>query len=242
MVNRLGYGTPHRDKMENGERWTGQYLDVYCYPYISKQFKRNNDGYTNERGIDVYLTGGTKAITLDEKCTCLYVGEGLDKSRYKNGLQCISFETSTLIIDEYTNKKIPVSGWLLADTINTHYSMIWIDSADTRDGQVLKGSGLTDCTVAIISKDRLWEYLNSIGWTKEKIRIKDRQVREAFDRWGENYNKHVECGTLWRDGIRFYIQLKAEEHGINIQLSRKKCIEISDCSVRITRDKLVRLK
>ena len=61
--NSIGFGSKHREKHEQQESWVANYLDTNFYPYISKDFKRNYDTETQKLGIDLYLTGGTRAIS-----------------------------------------------------------------------------------------------------------------------------------------------------------------------------------
>ena len=224
--------------MEKGETYTGQYLDYFLYPHISRAFERNTDDLTNKRGIDVYLTGGTRVITIDEKCTCLYVN--CESTLDKGALELTYINDSGKVIDS----------WMLNNGINTHIGYCWVDSATTVSEYStakgmryrLIGSGITDCTVAIIPKERLFEALSDMGLNVGKLRENAAIVREMFNRYGKGYYYHIEKHTIEVDGYHYSIQLTQPEHAVNIHLGRDRLIGLSDYACRIRNNKVERLK
>lgn len=231
-MNVIGHGSKHRKSFEEKEGYVANYLDTYFYPYISTTFERNKDTETQKKGIDLSLTGATTSITIDEKATTEWVGVHLNKA---------SFELTLLTRNEYGYEH-EIPGWYLSDTINSHYELVWIDAATTCDDRYLTGSGITDCTCCILDKKNVQKELDRLGWTKDRLKKKADMVREAFNKYGEDYDKHVNLGDLYRDGVHFFIQIKQPEHAVNIQLRRDKLVSISDYTARINNNKITRLK
>lgn len=239
-MNIIGHGSNWRKDYEDCEGMVGKYLDIYHYPKISKGFKRNTDTETQKRGVDVILSGSTQVITIDEKATMNWVGTKLSKA---------ALELRLLTIDE-KNAEHEINGWLLSNGVNTHIEIIWIDDADTKKPikgnnngvrYKLTGSGITDCTCAIIEKQKILDELDSMGWNKDKLRKKADRIRNAYNIHGKDYWKYEKCGRLNTDGVHFFIQTEEPEHAVNVQLSRDKLIELSDYTCRIKNNQLQEL-
>ena len=232
--NEIGYNSPYRKKFEQMEEWYAAWMDKYFYPYISKAFKRNYDIETQKLGVDVLLTGGTKAITIDEKASVMWCNCGLNK---------YALELSFLTIDADTKEEFEVDGWYLADgSISTHMALIFIDSATTVDGRVLTGSGITQATVSIIDKEKFQQILDGMGWTKNNLKKKSDMIRAAYNQYGLYYNKYVNCGKLSYDKPHFFIQIPQKEHGVNVQFTRQFLIDNSEFTAKVTTDKITVLK
>lgn len=232
MENAIGYGTPHRKKHEQQEEWVGAWLDCYFYPYITKNFARNTDTYTQKKGIDLTITGSTKIITVDEKAAVEWCNTGLNKS---------SLELSLMVIDKQTGDKKEINGWYLSNSISTHIALVWIDSATTVSDRYLDGSGITQATITIIDKEYLQACLDDEGWTKTNLKKKAKRVRDAFDTYGNDYWKYENCGKLSNTCPHFFIQEKTKEHGVSIQFTQNWLVSVSDYAAIITKDKITEL-
>lgn len=233
MTNSIGYNSPYRQKYEEMERWYAAWLDKYFYPYISKNFKRNYDTDTQKQGIDLFLTGATKGISIDEKASVLWCNCGLDK---------YSFELSLLALDAETNKPYELNGWYLTDSISTHIAIVFIDSATTVESRQLTGSGITQATVVIIDKEKFQRKLDEMGWTKVNLKKKSDMIREAYNEYGDEYWKHINCGILSYKQPHFFVQRIPKEHGINIQFTKQFLIDNSEYAAKVTTDKIITLK
>ena len=228
---KLGFGTPHRQKVEEQEAWVGQWLDLYFYPHITRQFLRNTDTETQKRGIDVYVTGNTKCISIDEKASVQWTNVGLDK---------YSVELSLLNDD---GKEI--DGWYMTDTsISTHMEVIFIDSGETYNDRYLANSAITQATVVILDKKVFQSKLDSMGWSKQNLRKKNDLIRQAYGLHGDNYWRYENCGRLDYTTPHFFVQTKPyqKERGICIQFTKQFLIDCSDYSAIVTKNKIERLK
>ena len=229
----IGFGSSYRKRHEEQESWVAKYLDTFFYPYISKDFKRNTDTELQKLGIDLMLTGATKAITIDEKASVEWCNCGLNK---------YSMELSLLTYDKHTGNPYEISGWYMSDSLSTHMELVFIDSATTVNNRYLTGSGITEATVVIINKKEFQKVLDGKGWTKENLKRKSDMVRKAFNEYGSEYWKYVNCGTLKGTQAHFYIQEKPQEHAVNIQFSKQFLIEHSEYSAKIANGKINVLK
>lgn len=231
--NSIGFGSKYRERHEQQEAWVANYLDTSFYPYISRNFKRNDCSETNKRGIDVYLTGRTEVITIDEKASVEWSNCGLD--RY-------SLELSLLTYDKETGEAKEINGWYMSNSISTHIGIVFIDSATTVSDRYLTGSGITEATVVFLNKHDFQTKLDEMGWTKKNLKKKNDMIREAYNEHGNDYWKYVYCGSLKKDGARFYIQDKPKEHGINIQFTKQFLIDNSEFAAKIANGKITVLK
>lgn len=236
-MNIIGHGSEWRKNYEKMEAMVGKYLDKYLYPNISVAFERNTNDETQKKGVDVSLTGNTQVIRIDEKATMNWVCTNLKKA---------ALELRLLTIDDNNNEH-EINGWLLSHGINTHIAIIWVDDADTKklinntnkgERYQLTGSGITDCTCAIINKQLILDELENSGWTINNLKIKADRIRTAYNTYGKEYWKHERCGKLDEDGVHFFIQTDEPEHAVNVQLSRNKLIELSDYTCRIKNNQL----
>jgi len=232
MANVIGHGSEYRKKQEEQEMWVGQWLDTYLYPYISQRFERNKETSTQIRGIDVYLTGRTNAISIDEKAGVAWCNTNLSK---------YSVELSILTIDE-NHIKHEINGWYMADSLSTHIALVFIDSAETYNQRYLASSAITSATVVLINKAKLQDRLASMGWTKANLRRKAEIIRNAWNIYGSEYKWHVNLGSLLNNNVHFYVQETQKEEGICLQFSKDFLISVSDVTYTITEGKIYREK
>lgn len=231
--NSIGFGSKHREKHEQQEAWVANYLDTNFYPYISVAFQRNKDTETQKMGIDLTLTGATKVITIDEKASVEWANCGLNK---------YSMELSLLAFDKYSGNEFEIDGWYMTNSISTHIGIVFIDSATTVNDRYLTGSGITEVTVVFINKHDFQTKLDSMGWTKTNLRKKSNMIRKAYNEYGSDYTKYVNCGKLSYNQPHFFIQEKPQEHGINIQFTQQFLIDNSEFAAKVANGKITVLK
>lgn len=230
--NTLGFGTEHRKKHEQQEAWVAKYLDTFFYPHISKGFERNYDNNTQKLGIDLTLTGRTEVITIDEKASVEWCNVGLNK---------YSMELSLLSIDTEGNEK-EIDGWYMSNSLSNHIAIVFIDSATTVNDRYLTGSGITEATVVIINKQDFQRVLDNMGWNKPNLKKKSDMIRQAYNEYGSEYTRYVNCGKLDYNTPHFFIQEKPKEHGINVQFTQKFLIDNSAYSAKIKDGKVITIK
>ena len=231
--NAIGFGSEHRKRHEEQEAWVANWLDLYFYPYISKDFERNHETETQKMGIDLTISGATQVVTIDEKASVEWCNCGLNK---------YSMELSLLAQDKYTGEFKEIDGWYMANSISTHVGIVFIDSATTVYDRYLTGSGITEVTVVIINKNKFQKKLDSMGWTKENLKRKNNQIRSAYNEYGNDYYRHINCGKLDYNTPHFFIQENPKEHGINIQFTKQFLIDNSDYSAKVKDGKITTLK
>lgn len=230
--NTIGFGSKYREKNEQQEAWVANYLDTYFYPRISSNFERNYDTETQKLGIDLRLTGKTQVITIDEKASVEWCNVGLNK---------YSMELSLLSVDKYGNEK-EISGWYMKNNLSDHIAIIFIDSATTVNNRFLTGSGITEATVVIINKQNFQKKLDLMGWNKANLKKKNDMIRKAYNVYGSDYKKYINCGTLNYNTPHFFILENTKEHGINIQFTQQFLIDNSEYAAKIKDNKVLTIK
>jgi hypothetical protein len=175
-----------REEDEKLSNTISDFLDKTFYAEETTDFTRNNDKTLQVCGIDtIFIYDGTK-YECDEKAAV----------RYRN-LKTFALELS------FINKNGDLNiGWLLdKKNRNNSYLFVWID--------------VSEIEVALVEKVSIFQYLESIGWTKEHLFKKQQQIRDAFDN-----STTVYLGKLDDDGIKFHYSNQLVEKPINILLYR----------------------
>lgn len=151
------------------------------------------DKETQVRGVDTIFTYNGREYNCDEKAAVNYVAKNL---------QTFSLELSFI---DRTNKK--VSGWFLKeDSLTDSYIFMWFDK-DSYE-------------MALVEKERINEYLESIGWNKDKLRRKSELIREGKD---ENF------GNIKKNGCKFSFSNYdwMPERPINVLVPREKLVKMA---------------
>lgn len=157
-----------------------------------------HDKETQVRGVDAIFTYKGCEYNCDEKAAVNYVARGL---------QTFSLELSFI---GRANKK--VVGWFLKDdSLTDSYIFVWFDK-DSYE-------------MALVEKKRINEYLESLGWDKNKLHIKDKLIREGRDR---NF------GNIKEKGCKFSFSNYdwMPEKPINVLVPRDKLIEMAEYTKR----------
>lgn len=102
-------------------------------------------------------------------------------------------------------------GWFLNEKeVNDSFLFAWIDN---------EPDGTESVTVALLMKDKLIDHLNKIGWTRDKLLKKAKDVR---------YNPKTYKGNLSKDGCVFSFPKQLPEQPVNILLPRKLYMEMAE--------------
>ena len=151
------------------------------------------DKETQVKGVDSIFTYNDKEYYCDEKAAVNYVAKGL---------QTFSLELSFI---DRANKI--VTGWFLKeDNATDSYIFMWFDK-DTYE-------------MALVEKQRIIEYLESLGWNGDKLRRKAELIREGKD---GNF------GSIKKNGCKFSFSDYdwMPERPINVLVPRDKLIEMA---------------
>ena len=193
-----------REYDEHCEQVMSQFLDKYFYNAINPtSFERVQDKERQVKGIDVVMEINDKTYSIDEKAAI----------RYTNGLKTFALELSFL-----NRKGILQEGWLTDERkINDYFVFVWINKIE--DTLIKDISSLKDIDVALVSKNKIMEHLESIGWTKEKLKTKDNQIRNENDK---------KFGNINTNGCKFSYSDRLFEKPINILLPKETYINIAE--------------
>lgn len=173
--------------------------------FLEKHFYNKTENYEKQlQGVDVIFFFNNKQYICDEKAAIRYVNKGL---------QTFAFELSFL----GKGDKL-IDGWLISNTkINNSFLCIWIDKADY---DLLEDvDDIKELEIALIDKQILVDYLQSLGWTVNKLHIK-------ADRMRKNLNEPQ--GDININGCRFVCSRKLAEKPVNVLVSREKLKELAD--------------
>ena len=193
-----------REYDEHCEQVMSQFLDKYFYNAINPtSFERVQDKERQVKGIDVVMEINDKTYSVDEKAAI----------RYTNGLKTFALELSFL-----NRKGILQEGWLTDERkVNDYFVFVWINKIENT--LIRDISSLKDVDVALVSKNKIMEHLESIGWTKDKLKTKDNQIRNEND---------TNFGNINTNGCKFSYSDRLFEKPINILLPKETYINIAE--------------
>ena len=193
-----------REYDEHCEQIMSQFLDKYFYNAINPtSFERVQDKERQVKGIDVVMEINDKTYSIDEKAAI----------RYTNGLKTFALELSFL-----NRKGILQEGWLTDERkINDYFVFVWINKIE--DTLIKDISSLKNIDVALVSKNKIMEHLESIGWTKDNLKTKDNKIRNENDK---NF------GNINTNGCKFSYSDRLFEKPINILLPKETYINIAE--------------
>ena len=193
-----------REYDEHCEQIMSQFLDKYFYNAINPtSFERVQDKERQVKGIDVVMEINDKIYSIDEKAAI----------RYTNGLKTFALELSFL-----NRKGILQEGWLTDERkVNDYFVFVWINKIENI--LIRDISSLKDIDVALVSKNKIMEHLESIGWTKDKLKTKDNQIRNEND---------TNFGNINTNGCKFSYSDRLFEKPINILLPKETYINIAE--------------
>ena len=193
------------------------FLDRNCYNFFtSKTLKRITATSEQIKGVDCKfqankLTKSDYEYICDEKAAVKWANKDL---------QTFSIEL------QFVNRAGHLhNGWFLAENqINNCYNFIYTDKIKDENGnynyKTFTESDIKEVTCIFVRKERIKEYLKSIGWTQELLEDKCKEIRRT--------NGKCDLCDIEKDGLRFCFSSYLPERPINILLSRRKLIELSD--------------
>lgn len=199
----MAYNSKIRREDEKCAEIVSQFLEKHFYNK-TENYEKIDDREKQLQGVDVIFFFNNKQYICDEKAAIRYVNKGL---------QTFAFELSFL----GKGDKL-IDGWLISNTkINNSFLCIWIDKADY---DILEDvDDIKELEIALIDKQVLVDYLQSLGWTVNKLHIK-------ADRMRQNLNEPQ--GDININGCRFVCSRKLAEKPVNVLVSREKLKELAD--------------
>lgn len=193
-----------REYDEHCEKVMAQFLDEHFYKKIGYTWReRVTDRERQVKGLDVILKRDGKVYNIDEKAAI----------RYTNGLNTFALELSFL-----NRKGNRVDGWLIDEKkVNDYFVFVWINKIE---GEHIENvDSFKEVEVALVSKEKIMIYLESLGWDVDKLLIKDERIRDGID---DN------LGDIRKNGCKFSYSERLFEKPINILLPKQAYIKIAD--------------
>lgn len=193
-----------REYDEHCEKVMAQFLDEHFYKNIGYTWReRVTDRERQVKGLDVILKRDGKVYNIDEKAAI----------RYTNGLNTFALELSFL-----NRKGNRVDGWLIDEKkANDYFVFVWINKIE---GELIENvDSFKEVEVALVSKEKIMIYLESLGWDVDKLLIKDERIRDGID---DN------LGDIRKNGCKFSYSERLFEKPINILLPKQAYIKIAD--------------
>lgn len=203
----MAYNSKIKREDEKCAEIVSQFLEKHFYNK-TENYEKIDDREKQLQGVDVIFFFNNKQYICDEKAAIRYVNKGL---------QTFAFELSFL----GKGDKL-IDGWLISNTkINNSFLCIWIDKADY---DILEDvDDIKELEIALIDKQVLVDYLQSLGWTVNKLHIK-------ADRMRKNFNEPQ--GDININGCRFVCSRKLAEKPVNVLVSREKLKELADYTTK----------
>ena len=187
-----------RQKDEKDEKIVAEYLDNYFYPTFTTTITRNDDKETQIKGLDVTVEGKSGVTyTIDEKAATHWAGRNLQTFAHEIN----SVNTLGRVYD----------GWLLDFHSASDYLVeVWIDELNS--DYLRKPEDIKDCTVSLIKKSDLYDYL----------RIKGVSSKDLTDIG--NYLREIGQPNMSYKGFKITCQMNYQEKAANILIPRNTLI------------------
>ena len=161
------------------EREIAKFLDekLYSNKALFKEFARTDDKEEQISGSDVVLSTSDGVLyrkVVDEKVAARYANMGLN-----------TFSLELSFIGKNGNRR---SGWFIDNTKKTEYYLLgWImradipkkdDGSDRYDTNTINQRNIKELDWALVSRQRIMDFLESKGWTLDKLALQDKKIRE----------------------------------------------------------------
>lgn len=198
-----------REYDEYCEKIMSDFLHEYFYKQLNpKTIERIIDKYRQIQGIDVILQIDDKIYTIDEKASIRYIN-----------LKTFALELSFIGKNGNVN-----TGWLLDENkINDYYLLVWIN--ELKHDAIYNINSIKNVDVALVEKEKILNYLSTIGWNKEKLKIKNNNIRN---------NPYEYMGNIKKYNCKFSYSKQLIEKPINILLPKETYIKLSEIYKNIT--------
>ena len=204
----MAYDKKGRKNDERGSDIVSKFLEKHFYIKV-ENYERVCDFERQVQGIDTIFYLNNKKYTCDEKAALNYINKNL---------QTYALEITML----NKNDKL-TEGWFVSKKdINNSFLFVWIDESKYN---VLKNvNDIKKVEIALVEKQKIVEYLQSIKWTIPLLLKKAKRVR---------YNRDEYLGNTNKDGCKFSFSPQCPEKPVNVLVSRKKLKEIADYTEKI---------
>ena len=160
------------------EREIAKFLDekLYSNKTLFKEFARTDDKEEQISGSDVVLSTSDGVLyrkVVDEKVAARYANMGLN-----------TFSLELSFIGKNGNRR---SGWFIDNTKKTEYYLLgWIVRADIPKAEgcdryntnAINKGNIKELDWALVSRQRIMDFLESKGWTLDKLALQDKKIRE----------------------------------------------------------------
>ena len=160
------------------EREIAKFLDekLYSNKTLFKEFARTDDKEEQISGSDVVLSTSDGVLyrkVVDEKVAARYANMGLN-----------TFSLELSFIGRNGNRR---SGWFIDNTKKTEYYLLgWIvradipkdEGSDTYNTNAINQWNIKELDWALVSRQRIMDFLESKGWTLDKLALQDKKIRE----------------------------------------------------------------
>lgn len=211
-----------RNDDKRKEQIAREFLERNLY-HLFPDYKYNDNPETQKLGVDCEFTGRHFHYIVDEKAVTgsRYINDGQQYPNEKNKRKRLN--TFCLELSMRTKQQgswVRCDGWWMSDkVINDTLVLIWIDR--TKSGNIENVDDILEAEVVVVRKERINEYLNSIGWSKERLRNQLNEIISNIDTWDN---------TVTIDGLKFNVPywLKGAEAPVNILLPREIYRKYSD--------------
>lgn len=194
---------------EHCEKIISNILNEHFYKELNPLSIKYIDNKVEQiKGIDVVIETTDKIYIIDEKAATRWVG-----------LKTFALELSFLGINDQIR-----TGWLLDEKKkNDYFVFVWIN--ELRHETIQNVSSIKNIDVTLVSKEKILNHLSSLGWTPERLLVKDFQIR--------NYD-NPNMGNIKKNGCKFSFSKHLKEQPINILLPKETYIELADIHKNIT--------
>ena len=193
-----------REYDEHCEKIVSQFLDEHFYKLLPKleNFERITDKQYQVKGVDVIINYKDRQIYVDEKAAVKY-------------LKLKTFALELSFLNRFGKLQ---TGWFLdKKKINDYYLFVWIN--ELTGDKIEDISSIREIDVALVKKEKLFNHLETLGWTLDKLKAKDKQIREQ---------RNVNMGNIKKYGCKFSYSKQLKEKPINILLPKTSYIELAD--------------
>lgn len=185
-----------------------KYLDHIAYPQTThmKDISRVVDADQQQAGSDIIVHIDGMNLTCDEKAAVKYIGKPLS-----------TFSLEIGFMDNRINQQHHL-GWLIDPKhTNDLFSFVWIPQATRPDIQ--SPYDIIQCDIAIVRKLDIMNYLASLGWTPQKLAIKERCIRTGTGK--------TELGNFEQHGLKFSISRFLHEVPVNLLLQKETYMNLA---------------
>ena len=153
----------NREYDEYCEKIVSQFLNEHFYKLLPEleNFERIKDKQYQVKGVDVVINYKDRQVYVDEKAAVKY-------------LKLKTFALELSFLNRFGKLQ---TGWFLdKKKINDYYLFVWIN--ELTGDKIEDISSIKEVDVALVKKEKLYNHLETLGWTLDKLKFKDKQIRK----------------------------------------------------------------